>query len=1048
MPWRLAIDFGTSTTTAAVVDDDGPVRLLNVDPNVGDGPMASAVAVQPDGSWLVGTAAVRSAAVLADAYEPTPKRRLGERVVRLGGRDYAPSDVVAEVLGVVLFEAYRQHDAAAPTDVIITHPARWRGGRLRILRDAYGKAVASLPRRFADAGPQGSSAACDAPAPTFLAEPVAAARHLLEQEAPRPGPALVAVYDLGAGTFDTSVVRRDERGQFEVLADGGIGELGGVFFDEKLLSFIGQSRIQDEDPTAWEHLMNPRDQTWLRRARSLQEEARYAKERLSTHTSAHCAIPELDHLAPVLINRPDFENLIRDDLRAAAQEFAQTVINAGVSLSDLSGVHLVGGSSRIPLAASTLRGEVGIAATAGMGDPRETVVRGALILPPSPPAARLPQGQSTRSTLEGRSWDMQGPAAGAPVAIALTDELLLAAQGSSVQRHRLNTLDGSFETNLASETVIDIAGGYQQLGGHLLELRQSSGEAVLTLWFPDDSRSREAIAQFRVAFERARFGPLITKRTRKNGSVHADTLSARFQFARTIGELGHHDEAVTLLAPLVADASRVTGADQPDTLTARTLLAYHLNRAGRFAESLDEYTRILADLVRVLGADHPQTLIVRNNRALVLIRLEKREEAHEEYAALLADRTRVSGPDHAETLTARNNHAFALGEIQRYQEAVDEYTLLIADHSRICDADHPHTFTARANRASLLVKLGESEQARQEYVALIADRTRVWGIDQPDTIAARQALADVLRGMGRSQEAVEAFSQLAADSTRLFGAQSSTTLAIRLTRAQALLERRSDAEALRELTDLVGVFTRRLGAEHRQTLTARVLHADALGELSRAAEAARELADAVTIYARVAGESHRTTLTARAYLAERVIQVGHPAEAAEDLSALIDASTRILGADDPTTLFARRLRARALVHLGRETEAAQELTTNVARRTAVFGADHPGTLDARAELSWCLGTLGRVEEALEQDTVLLADRRRALGRDHPGTLATQAQIGDWLLRLARVADAGELYSTLIADCTRVFGSGHARTAAAIAGLAAARAATGDTGVMR
>ncbi|HEX4016422.1 MAG TPA: tetratricopeptide repeat protein [Frankiaceae bacterium] len=1044
MAWRLAIDFGTSTTAAAVMDDGEPVRLLNLDPHVGDGPMASAIAVQPDGSWLVGTAAVRSAALLADAFEPTPKRRLGERVVRLGGRDYAPSDLVAVILGEVLFEAYRQHGGSAPASVIITHPARWRVGRLTILRDAYGKAITSLPRRFANAELDGSATAHEAPAPTFLAEPVAAARCLLEQEAPVSGPALVAVYDLGAGTFDTSVVRRDVGGQFDVLADGGVVDLGGVLFDEKLFAFIGQTRIQEEDPPAWERLRNPgEDQTWLRRARSLQEEARYAKERLSTHTSAHCAVPELDHLAPVLINRGDFEHLIRDDLMGAAHEFARTVAAAGVTPADLAGVHLVGGSARIPLAASTLLGELSIAATTGAGDPRETVVRGALVLPAASPLPELPQRKSFHAVLEGRLWNAEQRSAGACVTIAVTDDTLFVSEGPSVQRHRLSTLTASNASSLASEDMVAIVGGYQQLGGHLLELRQTAGEPVLTLWCPDDSPSRRSIAHTRAAFERARISRLIAKRTRKHGPGHSETLAARFELARSLGELGNHDEAAALLTQLVADGTRFSGAAQPDTLTTRTLLAYHLDRSGNLAGSADEYARVLTDQVRVLGADHPQTLIARNNRGLVLIRLAKAQEALDEYAALVADHTRISGADHAETLTARSNYAYALGELERFQEAVDAYTVLVADHSRVSGHDHPHTFTARANRAALLARLGEREQAREEYVALIADRTRVWGVDQPDTIATRRALAQLLWAMGRPQEAVDSFSQLAADSTRIFGADSPSTLAIRLLRARALLDRRRDSEALLELTDLVGTFTRGSGAQHPDTLHARILRADALGELSRVQEAVDELADVVAVQSQLLGERHRSTLTAKTYLNERLIQLD-AAQAATDLATLIGEATEHLGADSPTTLQARRLHARALTLIGRYEEAAAELTAVIARRTAVLGAEHVGTLMARGELSWCLGVSGRAGEAFELDTVLLEDRRKALGRDHPDTLETQARLAGWSLQLGQSTPAADRYAALIADCTRVFGSGHARTGAAKLGLAAARTAANST----
>jgi hypothetical protein len=134
--------------------------------------------------------------------------------------------------------------------------------------------------------------------------------------------------------------------------------------------------------------------------------------------------------------------------------------------------------------------------------------------------------------------------------------------------------------------------------------------------------------------------------------------------------------------------------------------------------------------------------------------------------------------------------------------------------------------------------------------------------------------------------------------------------------------------------------------------------------------------------------------------------------------------------------------------LGQEELAEKEFEMLVDRRAAAFGEDHVATLLARADLAWCLGMSGRLEEALQRDTVLLADRRRVLEHDHPDTLASQAQIADWLLRLGRAEEAADGYATLIADCTRVFGSVHALTRAATLGLATARSALDEPGMLK
>ena len=305
MAWRLAIDFGTSVTTAAFVVDDGPVEMLNLD----GGHMPSAVFAERDGSLLVGTAALGSADLALDCFLETPKRRVGDSSIQLGGHTFTPRQVMTAVLGKVLFEAFYQRGRQAPDLVVLTHPARWRKKNIGLLRDAFEDGLDSLPALFKAAGhPEMEDVGMDTPPPCFLAEPIAAGYYFLGDARAQ---STCAVYDLGGGTFDTSLVRRDQKGRFEVLGSGGIENLGGVDFDAALVDYVGEVGIIPKDPGAWEKLRHPEpdDRDWNRRARRLREQAKTTKEELTTHSQKYCPLPELD-LDGVLVNQTDFWDLI------------------------------------------------------------------------------------------------------------------------------------------------------------------------------------------------------------------------------------------------------------------------------------------------------------------------------------------------------------------------------------------------------------------------------------------------------------------------------------------------------------------------------------------------------------------------------------------------------------------------------------------------------------------------------------------------------------------------------------------------------------------
>ncbi len=182
--WALAIDFGTSFTTAATWTSGQPSMLEIENSRY----LPSLVCLGEDGTLLTGAAARQLAAQLPGHAERLPKRALVRSPeVRLGSRTVASTDLAAAVLGRVYREALAQHPAGPPDRIMLTHPASWPDDELNLLVKAA--EAAGLAK------------------PVLVPEPVAAALYYAqEQEFTLAGH--LAVYDLGGGTFDSAVLRR------------------------------------------------------------------------------------------------------------------------------------------------------------------------------------------------------------------------------------------------------------------------------------------------------------------------------------------------------------------------------------------------------------------------------------------------------------------------------------------------------------------------------------------------------------------------------------------------------------------------------------------------------------------------------------------------------------------------------------------------------------------------------------------------------------------------------------------------------------------------
>lgn len=351
----LSVDLGTSNTAVVLAVADRPPRSVEVD---GSATMSSAVFANEDGTLVVGTDAERRARLDPARFEPNPKRRIDEGTLLLGESVVPVTDALGAVFARVAEETSRQLAGAMPDEVRLTHPAQWGPVRRNVLL-----ASARLGGFAGDL--------------VLVPEPVAAAAHF----ASFPGQSLpsgqaLAVYDLGAGTFDCAVVGATQQG-FTVLAENGLPDLGGLDVDQVLLEHVGRE-VSHRDPAAWQRLLRPESTTDRRAQRALREDVRSAKEALSRHPQTEVPMPE--PFADVLVTRAELEALIRPSLLRSVELLTATIASTGIPATGLAGIYLVGGASRIPLVATLIAERLRVVPTS-LDQPETAVAFGAHSVP-------------------------------------------------------------------------------------------------------------------------------------------------------------------------------------------------------------------------------------------------------------------------------------------------------------------------------------------------------------------------------------------------------------------------------------------------------------------------------------------------------------------------------------------------------------------------------------------------------------------------------------------------------------------------------------------
>ena len=335
MPPIIGIDLGTTNSLVGRLHDGKPELLT--DPQSGRLILPSAISLLPDGSFLVGDSARERAPLHPEASLLSLKRFMGigrehldeadrERYrfkdtdgplqMEIRSGDAHETVTPPQASSLILRELKRRAEAAfgePVTRAVITVPAYFDDSQRQATRDAGRLAGLEVLR--------------------LVNEPTAAAlAYGLEARTE----ARIAVFDLGGGTFDVSILHMRE-GLSEVLATGGDTRLGGDDFDQKIASLLGDRCALSDDEIA-----DPRTRALLLAG------AVRAKHALTEEISSVVDLPLPGGTRVLEIRRDEFEEAIDDLVRKAVGLCRQALTDAGLEPGEIDEVILVGGSTRVP----------------------------------------------------------------------------------------------------------------------------------------------------------------------------------------------------------------------------------------------------------------------------------------------------------------------------------------------------------------------------------------------------------------------------------------------------------------------------------------------------------------------------------------------------------------------------------------------------------------------------------------------------------------------------------------------------------------------------
>ena len=336
----IGIDLGTTNSCVAVLEGGEPAVITSPE---GGRTTPSIVGFAKDGERIVGQAAKRQAVTnpentvfsikrfmgrmfdevsteISEVPYKVEKNSSGACVINAGDKEYTPPEISAMILQKLKQQA-EEYLGTKVTDAVITVPAYFNDSQRQATKDA-GKIAGLNVRRI-------------------INEPTAAS---LAYGLDKKKDEKIAVFDLGGGTFDISILELGD-GVFEVKSSNGDGHLGGDDFDQKVIDWIADEFKKSDG------IDLRKDAMALQR---LKEAAETAKKELSSSKQTDINLPFVtaDASGPKHLNltlsQAKFEELVNDLVERTIQPCLQAMKDAGLSKSEIDEVILVGGSTRIP----------------------------------------------------------------------------------------------------------------------------------------------------------------------------------------------------------------------------------------------------------------------------------------------------------------------------------------------------------------------------------------------------------------------------------------------------------------------------------------------------------------------------------------------------------------------------------------------------------------------------------------------------------------------------------------------------------------------------
>ncbi|MEA3189766.1 MAG: molecular chaperone DnaK [Thermoplasmata archaeon] len=350
----IGIDLGTTNSEAAVMEGGKPRIIPSAEGNVYGGKnFPSIVAFSKEsGEILVGDAAKRQAVLNPERTVQRIKRKMGQKyTVTIDDKTYSPQQVSAFILQKIKkdSEAFLGEEV---TEAVITVPAYFDDDQRQATKDAGRIAGLEVKR--------------------IVNEPTAAA---LAYGLDKDNDETIAVYDLGGGTFDITIMEMGQ-GVFEVLSTNGDTQLGGTDMDDAIINFLG-AEFQKKTGIDVRG-----DRSALQRVRDAAERA---KMELSGMTQTNISLPFLavdpkkgpQHLE-LTLNRAKLEELVRPIVERTRKPCEQAMADAKLTKDKIDKVILVGGPTRIPLVQAFVEEMFGKKPVRGV-DPMQCVALGAAI---------------------------------------------------------------------------------------------------------------------------------------------------------------------------------------------------------------------------------------------------------------------------------------------------------------------------------------------------------------------------------------------------------------------------------------------------------------------------------------------------------------------------------------------------------------------------------------------------------------------------------------------------------------------------------------------